>query len=255
MPADLESGTLLANLREQLIRRITPASNQIAHGDEMVAGNPVHYDKAGQSAWRCIAAALLAAGVPEPRRVLDLPCGHGRVMRVLKSALPDAEFTACDLLRDGVEFCTSAFGATGVHSQPDLEQVRFDTPFDLVWSGSLLTHLDRPGWLAFFRLLHRALAPEGVAVVTLHGRWVAHRMTQGYRYGLTDERVAAVLAKYEATGFGYATYQDSRDYGVSLSAPHWILREMHTWQQLRIVGFAERQWDNHQDVLAVQRIG
>jgi SAM-dependent methyltransferase len=201
-----------------------------------------------------MAAALLAAGAEEPRRILDLPCGHGRVLRVMKRAFPGAAFTACDLERDGVDFCAAEFGATPVYSHVELAQVHFAEPFDLIWCGSLVTHLDARGWLATFQLLVRALRPGGVAVITFHGRWVAYRMQNGLRYGLPGERAEAVLAQYGATGFGYADYAQQSGYGISLSAPAWILSELASWPELRIVGLCERQWDQHQDVLAIQRM-
>ena len=43
----------------------------------------------------------------EVARLLDLPCGHGRVMRYLRAAFPRAEITGCDLLRDGVDHCAA----------------------------------------------------------------------------------------------------------------------------------------------------
>jgi len=255
----IESGpaspeTQFANLRESLARPIPDVAERIADGDSMFIGNERHYRKAGQSAWRCIASALVAAGAQSPRRVLDLPCGHGRVLRVLEKALPHASITACDLDRDGVDFCASEFGATPVYSNEDLTQLSFDEPFDLIWCGSLVTHLDQEGWLKTFQLFLRSLQPGGLAVITFHGRWVAYRMKHGTDYGLETAQVDKILNDYEATGFGYADYDRGRGYGVSLAAPSWILREIAPWPELRVVSLSERQWDEHQDVLAVQRI-
>ena len=47
---------------------------------------------------------------------------------------------------------------------------------DLVWSGSVFTHLDAPQWVPLLRYIARALAPGGVAVLTTHGRRVAWRI-------------------------------------------------------------------------------
>lgn len=243
-----------SHLSRALSAPVTGVSQRIAAGDEMYSGREKHYRSAGQSAWRCIAAALLAAGAEEPERVLDMPCGHGRVLRVLRRALPDAAITACDLDKDGVDFCAEEFGAAPVYSHEDLSTLEFESPFDLIWCGSLVTHLDAAGWLAVFRLFLRSLRPRGVAVVTFHGRWAAYRMQQGSNYGLPRERVESILEQYAATGFGYADYEDAAAYGVSLSAPAWLLRELAPWPELRVVTLAERQWDNHHDVVAVQRL-
>ena len=80
---------------------------------------------------------------PHYPEILDLPCGHGRVLRWLRAHYDYAKITACDLDRDGVDFCAREFGARPVYSQPDLRQVQFGGQFDLVWVGSLVTHLPR----------------------------------------------------------------------------------------------------------------
>lgn len=222
--------------------------------DLMFAGRADSYHQVGMSAWRCITASLLVAGVPEPRRILDLPCGHGRVLRVLQRGFPGAEFTACDLDRDGVDFCAKEFGAQPVYSTTDLGSLHFDRQFDLVWCGSLVTHLDVKGWFDTFQCFLRALRPGGIAIVTFHGRWVAYLLAQGHRYGLSEAAVKSVLDAYGRDGFGYADYDWQPGYGVSVCSPAWVLRELHTWQGLRVVGLTERWWDDHQDVLVVQKL-
>lgn len=42
------------------------------------------YINVGRSAIGMIAASMVAAGLPSPKRVLDLACGYGRVARYLK---------------------------------------------------------------------------------------------------------------------------------------------------------------------------
>ena len=44
----------------------------------------------GASAAEAIIAALAAGRLAEVKRVLDLPCGHGRVLRHLVNMFPDA---------------------------------------------------------------------------------------------------------------------------------------------------------------------
>jgi SAM-dependent methyltransferase len=127
------------------------------------------YLESGRSALAAVRAALAAAGKADVRRILDLPCGHGRILRVLKAAFPDADLVACDLDRAGVDFCARQFGAEPVYSTPDPARIPLDGPFDLIWCGSLLTHLDAPKWPGFLRALRDVLAPDGVCGFTTHG--------------------------------------------------------------------------------------
>jgi hypothetical protein len=63
-------------------------------------------------------------------------------MRALRASFPEAEITASDIDGDAVGFCASLFGATPVLVSPDASNVRLAGDFDLIGSGSLLTHLD-----------------------------------------------------------------------------------------------------------------
>ena len=132
----------------------------ISPEEEMFNSNESHYFSVGRSALDCITTSLRAAKkVPaEVKQILDLPCGHGRVMRYLKSAFPEATITACDLLRGGVDYCASTFGALPVysHEQPSKIPLPHAT-FDLIWVGSLFTHFDSDYWLEFLRVFRSFL--------------------------------------------------------------------------------------------------
>ena len=188
-------------------------SRDVSPNDEMcVAGRESHYFQAGQSALDCINCSLQAAQLPAENihRILDLPCGHGRVMRHLKAAFPDAEITACDLLRDGVDYCAATFDAIPICSDENPEKIKLESyAFDLIWVGSLLTHLDAHRWTQFLELFRRTLRPGGTLVFSAHGR-KAYDLT---RRGVTPIhpywQQTSTLFAYERTGFGYCNYQNS----------------------------------------------
>jgi SAM-dependent methyltransferase len=229
---------------------------EISPQDEMYRGPPERYFEAGRSALRSIKLGLLAAGMESPRKVLDLPCGHGRVLRVLKVAFPDAALTACDINRDGVDFCARMFGATPIYSSLAAEDVEIDDRFDLVWSGSLLTHLDLDRWHGFFELLTRCVEPGGLLVFTAFGRWPAERLRQrSFAYSLTEQKVETILRDFDAHGFGYVDYPGQTLSGMSLTVPSWIFGQLETRPELRIVSYMERGWSDHQDVVVCMREG
>ena len=217
----------------------------------------------GESAIDCIALALHGAGRPAAsvERILDLPCGHGRVLRYLRGVFPRAEITACDLDRDGVEFCARRFGAIPVVSEKDPERIPIaPESFDLIWVGSLLTHLDAPYWDRFLATFRRFLRPGGVLVFTSHGRGAHERMRTGhaggvaFSFGIGDRRQARVVADYAGRGFGYAPYPDQDGgYGVSLATPAWVLRRLEAVGELRTVLVSEQRWADFHDVFACVR--
>jgi SAM-dependent methyltransferase len=246
----LEDQTLAAPERE-LLRQV---ESRISPRDTMYTGDGAHYFKVGLSAMRVVEEAMRRANLQSVGRVLDLPCGHGRVLRFLVRRFPQAAFTACDLDRDGVDFCARTFGATPVYSVTDPDALSFNTSFDLIWCGSLITHLDAPATRALFRLFARHLAPGGLLLFSAHGDFVARRMPTGeFDYMLTPEQVETITRRYAATGFGYEDYREQGGYGVALTSPAWIRARIEEVGGLTEVYFGERVWDAHHDVFGYVR--
>src|SRR5437667_3593839 len=145
----------------------------IAAADEMFTGDAEAYFSVGRSALRCINVSMVAAGIEAVsiRTILDLPCGHGRVLRHLRETFPHADITACDLRRDAVDYCAKTFGARPLYSDEDVENIAFaPNSFDLIWVGSLLTHLRADHWLDFLSLFQCALRVGGLLIFSAHGR-------------------------------------------------------------------------------------
>lgn len=245
----------VARLAEFFTPLTVPA--QVDAADEMlVAGNEPHYFRAGSSALYCIDAALLAArrARAEIRTILDLPSGHGRVLRFLKAAFPHAKLTACDLDSSAVAFCARTFGAIPVVSDVDVSRIPLNGKFDLIWCGSLLTHLPESQWGEFLKFFRQLLGPAAILVFTTHGRLAGERLATGTeKYGLNDRRVANLLRDYRGKGFGYVEYSDGSGYGLSLASPAVVVERLLAISGWTLLGYHEAGWDNHQDVVALQR--
>lgn len=224
---------------------------KISPRDQMYSGDRAHYFGVGRSALRCIRLAMLAAGKQHALRILDLPCGHGRVMRYLRANFLEAQMTACDLDRDAVDFCACEFGATPVYSSTNIGEIPLSGRYDLIWCGSLLTHLDADGWAGFLGLFRTVLEPGGLLLFTAHGREAHRRITrEGSTYQLTPEAAVALVDSYSLSSFGYQDYPHSPGFGVSLALASWVVMLVESIPQLRLLGYLERGWDNHQDVVA-----
>jgi hypothetical protein len=124
----------------------------------------------------------------------------------------------------------------------------------------LLTHLPEELFRSALRLISRSLADRGIAIVTLHGRH--SEFIQKRRWKYIDDNLFAVIASTLAeTGFGYVDYDhDFRSnfdrqarYGVNVIRPHWAMKLVEADHQTRVLGYVERGWDNHQDVLVIGR--
>lgn len=221
--------------------------------DLMFEGNLTEYLMIGASALECIRRALEATRTPVDR-ILDFGCGHGRVLRMLKLAFSEAELTACDLDPEAAAFCAGKFGAEAAVSRRELTQVEIRGPFDLIWSGSVLTHLPEHSWLEAW-LFESLLTPAGTAVFSTHGPWGAEQLGSGaLDYGLSRSEIAAMLEGFKQSGFGYVDYAGQRGYGIAVCAPQWVSRAIDAQVGLELVAHEPVAWAGHQDVVVVSRV-
>jgi SAM-dependent methyltransferase len=236
------------------------ATRRYHPNDPNYAEHPEHYLQAGRSAVRFIELAKQTADVRRPlRRILDLPCGYGRVMGSLQEAFPDAELTACDLSREGVDFCAEQFGATPVYSTEDPGEIQLEGRFDLIWCGSLLTHLGASRWQGFLDLFERALARRGLLVFTTCGHAVAAKLRAREDLGISPDQADGMLAEFDQNGFAYRDYPStmldemswpSGSYGLTLSSPAWVCARLAERRGLRIVSLCEMGFNYNQDAIA-----
>ncbi len=221
---------------------------EISPGDTMFDGGNDHYLQVGLSALNVIEAAFL--GAPEPRTILDIPCGFGRVTRVLRARYPSAVITACDLDRLGVDFTAETFGARPAYSEPNFRHLQLSGPFDLIWVGSLLTHLPEHQTRQFLDFAVRHMGPDSRLVVTSHGEYVATRL-RTTTYGLSEPAACGLTGQYLKDGYGYRGYDGGPDYGISLTARAWYENVLAD-SPLRLQSYHDRGWDRHQDALVLR---
>jgi SAM-dependent methyltransferase len=220
--------------------------DDMKHPDDADAS---HYASVGRSAVAAIGRGLAAAGrdFGDVQACLDMPCGYGRVLRALAQEIPGERVTACDINRRAIGFCASEFGATPLRSTPGLDHLRFGR-YDLIWCGSLVTHIDERRVEQLLRGFAGALVPGGVAILTIH----AEPPSSGQFAPLRDEIAAALGERgefhvaYDGALFDYGHAWHTADYirGVFAAV---------SGDEVELVSHETRGWDDHQDVLAFQR--
>jgi len=228
-------GKRFAGYRERVDRTIAP-------GDEMFRGDVDDYLSVGYSATAVIANAMALTGTRNLRRILDLPCGHGRVTRCLRAVFPKARIVACDLLRDGVDFCAQQYDAVPVYSTVEPEDIPLKDSFDLIWVGSLLTHLDEDHCRRFIDVLRQHLNRGGLLLISSHGRDAIRR------WPADDARAQAIIDDVRATGFGYRDHVGMSGYGTSAFTAAWMVEAVTAYKDLQLIGYFERGLADHQDV-------
>lgn len=212
------------------------------------------YAEVGLSALECVQSGLAAAGKAVPKRILDFGCGYGRVLRFLRAAFPAAEVFCTDMDAEGLGFCTHHFNTFGVRTDLENGPDWIDTRFDLIWVGSVFTHLDVPNCQRLLRHLAAFLAPGGVVVFTTHGQYARNQMkAKSPVYRMKPEVLGQILADCDATGHGYSDYADWPGYGVSATTTEWVdglIAESGLVKRLH----QPAGWAKHQDVFVAERV-
>jgi SAM-dependent methyltransferase len=170
----------------------------------------------------------------------------------LKAAFPASGITACDLDVKAVEFSSRTFNATPVNAMKDVSGIEFKESFDLIWVGSLLTHLAPGKWPRYLSFFESALSPRGVLLFTMHGRYVAQRFISGTKdYGLDKDGVASLVDGYNRSGCAFAEYTIGTDYGISVANSSVVLSILEKMPAIRVLLYNEKGWVKHQDVIGV----
>jgi SAM-dependent methyltransferase len=241
-------------------RRYADIPGAVHVNDLMLAseapGHVRHYVDDARSAIENLEQSLALAGRSwrDVRACLDLPSGYGRIARFLARCVDPGFVTACDVDPNAVAVCMSEFGVNGIVANRNPARTHLGRAYDLVFVGSLLTHLPESGVTALLDRLVDRLAPEGLLVFTTQGEsCLEHLGWYGERFARFD---ASIRDAVRHTGTSFVPYPRRSSYGVAIHARSWVagLVRARFGDRLRPVRFAERGWDHHQDVWTYQAV-
>jgi hypothetical protein len=217
-----------------------PIIKDIHPDDTMWHGSgQAHYFPVGKHAISLILSGLSLSWINSVRRVLDLPSGHGRVGRHLRAAFPQAELYFCDIDRSGADFCAATFGGHAIYSDRDPAKVELPSDLDLIWIGSLFTHLPYGETLAWTERLMSCLRPHGVLVATVCGPYSfnSYQQQPGKTGGADWPKIER---DFYAHGFGFDSYPSSPGYGVAMTRPGLLVDDLTKIPGTRLLAYTER---------------
>jgi SAM-dependent methyltransferase len=245
----------------------------ISPDDHMLTADLESYFRTAQSGIDCILASLAAAGknTDDIRSVLDFGSGYGRVYRALAAAFPDAQRTACDLMEPAARFCAETFGGDWLKSDENLDNVALPRRYDLVWLGSVFTHLPSYRWVRLLNFLASATNANGIVVFTTHG-WKAIGHLENFTlkrnpYILDASRFEGMKDSLQFTGFDYIPnkpkvidHQNARgitvsqnEYGISFSEEWWVRTLIEKMPEWRLIRYAAPGWGGNHDAATLIR--
>ncbi len=233
----------------------TEVIRTVSSHDEMVfPGQEASYFQIGERVIELVRMAQKICGRKRLPKILDLPCGHGRVTRWLRAEFPYAELTACDLNRHGVDFCTRHFNAVGQYSEEDLNRVEFPHAFDLVWCGSLLTHLPLEAQLTTLSKLVEWTGEDGILIFSVQGRFLASQLERGQADFADNVDVVGLLRDFRAHGTAYRPYYESQagGYGLALNSPEYVSGLIQKNPGVILRAYLEQAW-GVQDIVILYR--
>ena len=250
MKAILSPSSLVEDYLEKVAANV---SALVAPDDHMFGSALESYLGVGRSAMRNIAASLIIARRTSVGSVLDFGCGAGRVARWLRAGFPDAELTVADIRSDWVDFCAANFAAKPFLSDPDLGVVKLTERYDLIWVGSLLTHLPEEAARHLLDALHASLTANGVLVFTLHGRRMLLNQLRASHNYIEPSLFPGIATAALIAGYGFSPHVTGRSTGISLSSTQWVCRWCGAASDRKLLAITESGWDEHQDVAAISR--
>ncbi len=234
---------------------IEPSSFAISPTETMYFDdkNPAMYHFHGKSAMRLVFGVMALVGRDRSSiaSILDFACGHGRVTRYFRSCFPAAAIVASDVDEGGVRFCADTFEVEPHISSANVESIDFGRTFDLIWVGSLLTHVDIPNWYRFMDSWKRSLNPDGILIFTYASTYVRYLAKGGEFANLNQENLARALQSCDDSGFGYMPYSPGANFGQTFATEQWVANFMARYPELRTVVHFERGWGARQNVVAV----
>jgi SAM-dependent methyltransferase len=245
--------------RRRTIRRLErhDADYLSAHPELIVPGAELRFNvvgaidvpgfvDGGQHTANDIETALKEAGssIDKIHTALDFGCGCGRLLLAAVPRWPHIRWTGSDVDERGIKWCAAHLRGARVVVNPPLPPLPFkDGEFDLIWCGSVFTHLDEERQDAWLAELKRTLAPDGHLLASVHGPecWA----------GLPQPTVRRIRDR----GFVFA--RTAGDEGIH---PDWYQAAWHTrdyidhhWSRFVEISAYIPQGSGRQDVVVAKR--
>lgn len=191
--------------------------------------------------------SILAKYQITPDNILDFGCGHGRIARHLRVALPDSSLVFSDIDEDAWRFCADEFNGSGFLSYEDFTRLEIPGSFSIIWLGSVFTHLDWEPSVSLLSRLLEHLKDQGVVIATLRGHACYEMMVNRPERFNMGGYYDSVLRDYERSGFGYMDYKGFQKWGQNLISPNKA-EELAKVSGGRLMELRVKGWANIHDV-------
>jgi SAM-dependent methyltransferase len=197
--------------------------------------------------------ALSAVGKSwaDVERVLEIGCGYGRIVRVLREHVPPSKIYVSDVIDEAANFSAAELG---VNKMPLLEKVQggYDEFFDLIYMLGVYIHMPMDFMRKHIELVSKALKPSGLFVFTTQGPISAQNAEQYSQYWL-DKKI--VLQDLETNGYLFQKYPHYYDqYGMAWHTEDYVRETIQNAKiPLRFIRYGPAEYGGHSDVFVYSK--
>jgi SAM-dependent methyltransferase len=176
---------------------------------------------------------------------LDFGCGCGRVSSALSERFPSLSITGCDVDEQAIRWCQEHLPGNYVVNDAMPPAPWHEESFDVIWCGSVFTHLDEDRQDAWLSELSRLLRPGGIMLASVHGPhlWES-RLPLWTRRTLTAKGFL-----FRVTGADSGIHPDW--YQVAYHTQAYV--ESHWARFFKILDYVPQGVENYQDLVIAVR--
>ena len=195
------------------------------------------YLKSGIMSLQSIEKILVAGGKPFPsiNSFLDFGCGYGRVARFLIQEIDADKIWVSDIYKEAVDFQKKYFNVNGFYSHTESSKVEFPRRFEVIYAGSLFSHLPENHFKEWLAALYNVLEEDGIFIFSTVGEFFCPPEIE------TDP-----------SGFTFCKSSESRsltteEYGLTYVTRDWVER-LAGKLGISNLYFLEKELCEHQDI-------
>ena len=229
-------------------------NTHISINDDMYQGNLSHYLRCGSEAAILIKNYSKNLNYSNNLRILDFPCGYGRVTRWLRFIFPESEIVGSDTTLDAVDFSKINFLMEPFEAKTNFNDNKLEGHFNLIWVGSLITHIPQEDGVELLNFLTSHLDKNSQLFLSFLGEEMQNRfISEDSPYGLSKESANEVLVSFREKGYGYSNYPNQKGYGISLISSKWWSDFIYNRPEFKLE-IVPLGWDKHHNIAVITRV-
>jgi len=175
---------------------------------------------------------------------------------MLKAQYPQADIFGQDVNQAWLEWCADNLGVNVILSKAHIQSVTVEREsYDLVWVGSVFTHIPEKSFDYLLDVLVGGLKQSGILIFTTAGELVRASFDVNNEKLLAVKDAKKAVLGYDENGYGFALYSGGTysDWGRAM-VTFASVQEKLKRHPVKLIFYLEGGWGRRQDIFAIQRL-